>query len=238
MRNGDDPTYVNVAVNEDLKKLAKDQHTNEIQSQPMKKEKPYEPQIKETSCRKCGEHFLSHISLNTHLEDKHGAKISKCEQCPYTTDRTGSLNRHYKIVHEKIKDYRCIQCNYETGDRGNLGKHIESVHPPPPVPLIDGADPMMNLPPPSNLGSKNMVSAPDGENEGQWTEEKIALAGEHVITEYRCVKCTYKSDRRNAIRKHIEAVHKKIRRFTCDKCGHEFNQLGNLYTHIKKKHKN
>ena len=88
-----------------------------------------------------------------------------------------------------------------------------------------------------NEDLKKLAKDQHTNNEGQWTEEKIALAGEHVITEYRCVKCTYKSDRRNAIRKHIEAVHKKIRRFTCDKCGHEFNQLGNLYTHIKKKHK-
>ena len=48
-----------------------------------------------------------------------------------------------------------------------------------------------------------------------------------------CHMCPYKTPNKAALKKHIDIVHKKIRRFTCDQCGNQFIQKSQLTLHIK-----
>ena len=50
-----------------------------------------------------------------------------------------------------------------------------------------------------------------------------------------CPSCPYKTPNKAALKSHINAVHKKILRFTCDQCAHQFYQKYQLTNHIKSK---
>ena len=51
-----------------------------------------------------------------------------CEHCNKTFKKEVALVRHFKIVHEKIKDFQCDQCNYKTSTGFNLRIHVKRVH--------------------------------------------------------------------------------------------------------------
>jgi len=53
---------------------------------------------------------------------------------------------------------------------------------------------------------------------------------------YACPECSYSTDRKDSLKKHIDTVHRKIRSFECGECGDAFTQSSNLNTHIKRKH--
>ena len=50
-----------------------------------------------------------------------------------------------------------------------------------------------------------------------------------------CSECGYAASQKVNLKKHIEAVHKKIRH-PCGQCGQAFSQKGDLKRHIAKEH--
>ena len=50
-----------------------------------------------------------------------------------------------------------------------------------------------------------------------------------------CHLCTYKTPGESELKKHIEMVHQKIKRFTCDQCARQFYQNNQLKRHIRGK---
>ena len=48
-----------------------------------------------------------------------------------------------------------------------------------------------------------------------------------------CHLCTYKTPGESELKKHIEMVHQKIKRFTCDQCARQFYQNNQLKRHIR-----
>ena len=51
-----------------------------------------------------------------------------CEKCPKTFSSKRNLERHVKVVHDKIKECRCEECGKLFAVNGDLKRHIESVH--------------------------------------------------------------------------------------------------------------
>ena len=52
-----------------------------------------------------------------------------------------------------------------------------------------------------------------------------------------CPSCPYKTPSAPTLKKHIEMVHEKIRRFTCDQCARQFYNKSQLEKHIRSKFK-
>ena len=55
----------------------------------------------------------------------------KCEKCPLAYSHIASLNRHVKLIHNKIKEARnqaCPECAYITSRKSSLKRHLDSVH--------------------------------------------------------------------------------------------------------------
>ena len=48
-----------------------------------------------------------------------------------------------------------------------------------------------------------------------------------------CHLCTYKTPGDAELKKHIEMVHQKLKRFTCDQCARQFYQNNQLKRHIR-----
>ncbi|CAB4059454.1 ZBTB10 [Lepeophtheirus salmonis] len=53
-----------------------------------------------------------------------------------------------------------------------------------------------------------------------------------------CLKCSYKSDRRRTVKRHVEALHFITDGFSCDRCSGLFKTRQSLSRHILKVHKN
>ena len=52
----------------------------------------------------------------------------KCPQCTYETSYYGSMNRHIREVHDKVRNHKCDECGFATSQKGNLRAHLASVH--------------------------------------------------------------------------------------------------------------
>ena len=52
----------------------------------------------------------------------------KCPHCDHKCSENGNLQKHIKIVHDKIKDVKCPTCDYKCSITENLQQHIKAVH--------------------------------------------------------------------------------------------------------------
>ena len=76
------------------------------------------------SCFKCLEGYAK---AREKYREKNKDKFV-CEKCNYKCNQSNTLQRHIKMVHGKIKDFKCTKCEYKSSDNGNLQRHINSVH--------------------------------------------------------------------------------------------------------------
>ena len=55
------------------------------------------------------------------------AQLHNCEQCDYKAKCSGSLKRHVKMVHLRIKNYTCEQCDAKFSQPSGLKDHRDAV---------------------------------------------------------------------------------------------------------------
>ena len=57
-------------------------------------------------------------------------KMFVCDQCVYKTNQKNNLNRHKKMVHNNIKDFKCDfeLCEFISSRKDDLNQHIKAVH--------------------------------------------------------------------------------------------------------------
>ena len=48
--------------------------------------------------------------------------------CDYAASASGTLKRHVKDVHEKVKGFKCVLCEYATSQASSLKLHVKAVH--------------------------------------------------------------------------------------------------------------
>ena len=54
-----------------------------------------------------------------------------CEKCPLAYSLKTSLNRHVKLIHNKVKEARnhaCHECAYTSSQKNHLKRHFDYVH--------------------------------------------------------------------------------------------------------------
>ena len=68
-------------------------------------------------------------NMKKHFKAVHeGLKdIDKCELCGESFAK-GYLNQHIKTIHENRKDFKCDYCGKLFADHGNMKKHIRALH--------------------------------------------------------------------------------------------------------------
>ena len=55
-------------------------------------------------------------------------KKFRCNTCPYESNRSDSVKRHIKGVHDKIKKYHCEDCGNDFARKDGLERHWDAVH--------------------------------------------------------------------------------------------------------------
>ena len=64
----------------------------------------------------------------------------------------------------------------------------------------------------------------------------VKLVHEGSIKKHECDKCNKLFNSNNSLKKHIAAIHEKIKDFNCAKCLGKFVSKHSLNTHIKRFH--
>ena len=55
------------------------------------------------------------------------ARLSKtCDRCEYSCPESNNMNRHVKIVHDKVRGFACAVCPKKTATKFNLASHMKT----------------------------------------------------------------------------------------------------------------
>ena len=91
-------------------------------------------EAKLVNCPWCGratkefERHLRNNKCNIPETERTIKVVYACEHCGKEFKTQASLLKHFKTVHEKVKDFHCDQCNYKTTTSYNLRVHVKRVH--------------------------------------------------------------------------------------------------------------
>lgn len=78
-------------------------------------------------CPKCGEQTETEEDRNLHMEIAHTRRFG-CTACSSRFARKYDMEKHYRIVHSKIRPYRCDECQQCFGQKHHLNRHKRAVH--------------------------------------------------------------------------------------------------------------
>ena len=87
------------------------------------------------SCEQCGRLYKEKRKLNRHMKIVH-MKVQnyKCDVCERKFGTLQQMKKHKLAVHEKQKPYNCLDCEYRCARYGNLNSHWRNVHGKPWMP--------------------------------------------------------------------------------------------------------
>ena len=137
-------------------------------------------------------------------------KTYVCEYCgkPYTHQQyvAGLFNRHVRIVHEGIKDFKCHLCGNKFSERGSLAQHIRCIH----------------------NGEKNAKCEICGKAFRDKGYLRMHLKSVHQkLKEHKCDKCGKAFSQERNLKEHIAGKHEGD--IKCEECHKDFSTLGQWF---------
>jgi len=82
-------------------------------------------------CNICNSDYYITNDINCfklHMNSRHFNIRYQCEQCYFSSNTRLGLDRHKRVIHDKVKKYSCNFCNYSAGQKQQLAIHTESNH--------------------------------------------------------------------------------------------------------------
>jgi hypothetical protein len=152
------------------------------------------------------------IECNAKCRKANEKRDHKCGQCNMVYSTAGTLKRHIKMIHDKIKDHACDQCEYKCGQVGTLNRHIKMIHDKIKDHLCDQCE---------------------------FTCSEVGHLKQHIkavhlqIKDHACNQCEFKSSQASGLQTHVKMVHDKIKDHSCDQCEFKSSTAGNLRAHAK-----
>lgn len=81
-------------------------------------------------CRLCKFKSSSHLSYNSHVNNRHRdipwsdhTILYKCDLCTFTTNSIDKVDRHHLTDHGIQKEFACAKCNFNFKSRRHLRRH-------------------------------------------------------------------------------------------------------------------
>ena len=173
-------------------------------------------------CEQCPYGASRRCDLNRHIKVVHDKiRNHACEECDYTTSSKGDLDRHRRTMHKRMKNHACEECDYTASDKGNLNKHIKAVH-----------DRIKN----HACEECNYTASCKGSMDKHIRRVHIRIKN-HV-----CEECDFAAIENNELRRHKLNIHNtgenKLKKFKCGQCPYTTAHKGRLEVHINGVHKN
>ena len=137
-----------------------------------------------------------------------------CIECNKTFTAAGSLGRHIRAVHDKLK-FNCPidGCTFSSAYKQKLRNHKKYSH--DDHPRIQCSDCSFKA-----LNTDHL---------------KIHKKAKHEGVRYPCKDCKYEAQQQSALTRHIESMHKG-RKYKCLQCNKEYTDSYALKLHIKVQH--
>ena len=169
-----------------------------------------------------------------------------CNICDKVFTLENKLKRHINDVHNELKRYLCPDCPQYFSRKENLQKHIkrgkhfawkgqkdkakDSMNLDTRFTGVDLSEKKSSLPPriKDNGGNANLSPASSSRKENSSSE---IIKDKTDSYPYACSHCEAKFKEKFNLKSHVDDVHKKVKRFKCDKCSEEFSRLYNLTRH-------
>lgn len=91
-----------------------------------------------------------------------------------------------------------------------------------------------NVAPPGDKGEPGSETTKSGKGEASSTTKARRMRGRSMAPDgfFPCAECPMKFRRKDSMRRHIEGVHKKMRRFVCPSCNKDFKRRDHLKVHL------
>lgn len=79
-------------------------------------------------CDICGKVFSVQSQVKQHKKEEHFNHRHNCQQCSLSFKRAAGLNKHVRVVHEKLKKCTCDECGKGFASAYALEVHVIQVH--------------------------------------------------------------------------------------------------------------
>jgi uncharacterized C2H2 Zn-finger protein len=181
------------------------------------------------------------MTKNSNNISTHNLKLQEfqCDQCDKAFGRTEDLQTHINAIHKKIKRFFCDTCDFSSyhskcmihsnnviykchycdkvfGQNAHLKDHINAIHKKIKRFGCDLCDYSSNW--------RNNLE----------THSKFVHCGGNK--DFKCYECDATFGRKTHLQRHINAIHKKINRFSCDMCDYSAHHKKDVNRHSKAVH--
>ena len=192
-------------------------------------------------------HMLDILSV-THLKDRHktGFDCNECEEC---FESELDLEIHVNRVHENSLSFVCTECQQIFNNFIELSTHCTQTHPNPKAFLSSDDEKIsQKWTKPKNRSKSNRAKRQPvvdltycGRCHQRFTTKQLLLTHSsvvHNIPVFECDLCDYRTERKQTLFRHKEAMHSSDRPYKCPVIGCEkwFKTKHNISAHKKKVH--
>ena len=189
-------------------------------------------------CKDCDYTSSNERYIIRHQNFRHGNEalqhksILRCEKCEYECDKPRNMYVHNRAVHDQTKRFTCGNCDYKSFYSRTVEDHIKSAHKGLDTrPLTVGCTQCEAKQAHARCDTRTTIKS--NERYAASMDNKIQFAQYH---DKKCELCEYVGSTGQSIRRHSEAVHGDIKRFSCSECNLKSYDKMPLKKHIKRIH--
>jgi len=162
----------------------------------------------------CIKKWKSKSGMKVHIRTMHLNVISfDCEQCEYVSKHQHAMKAHILAIHENVYQ-KCEQCDYEAKYKTNILSHVKFAH-------------------------RNAEKLQCNLCEYQAPKQYLLnyhIEGMHEKTVLHCDQCSFSTNWKNSLFKHMAYKHKQDKTHKCDSCVYSFALPFELRRHVYLQH--